>query len=282
MAGPGSGKTRTLTHRIAHLIANQGVSPGGCLAITFTRKAAGEMRERLRALLPDAWEGIPIHTFHSFGLSVLQEHRNAAGLQRGFRVASDDERVRLLRDALGSSERKARGQLAAISRAKRTAAPPAGDGASEAEEAYRREMELRNRIDFDDVIIRAADVLASDPGIRAEYRRRHPFVSVDEYQDVDAQQVRLVRQLVPPDGNLCAIGDPDQAIYRFRVAGVRFFSEFREQFPGAVSGNQGRAPEPQLPLGPQHRGPLLAGDRPVRVPEREAKGPEPQLDLFAS
>ena len=99
-------------------------------------------------------------------------------------------------------------------------------------ETYRREMELRNRIDFDDLIIRAADVLESDPAIRAEFRRRHPFVSIDEYQDVDAQQVRLVRQLVPPDGNLCAIGDPDQAIYRFRGAGVRFFSEFREQFPG--------------------------------------------------
>ena len=232
VAGPGSGKTRTLTHRIAHLVASHGAAPAECLALTFTRRAAGEMRERLRTLLPDAWEGIPIHTFHSFGLTVLREHWNAAGLQRGFRVASDDERVRLLRDALGSSERKARGQLAAISRAKRTAAPPAGDGASEAEEAYRREMELRNRIDFDDVVIRAADVLASDPGVRAEYRRRHPFVSVDEYQDVDAQQVRLVRQLVPPEGNVCAIGDPDQAIYRFRGADVRLFSAFREHFPG--------------------------------------------------
>ena len=233
VAGPGSGKTRTLTHRIAHLVANRGVSPGGCLAITFTRRAAGEMRERLRVLLPEAWEGIPIHTFHSFGLSVLQEHWNAAGLQRGFRVASDDERARLLRDALGSSERRARGHLAAISRAKRTVVPPDGNGAEEAEEAYRREMELRNWIDFDDLVIRAAGVLESDPALRAGYRRRHPFVSFDEYQDVDAQQVRLVRQLAPPDGNVCAIGDPDQAIYRFRGADVRFFSDFREHFPGA-------------------------------------------------
>ena len=233
VAGPGSGKTRTLTHRIAHLVADLGVSPAECLAITFTRRAAGEMRERLRARLPDAWKGVPIHTFHSFGLSVLREHRNAAGLQRGFRVASEAERVRLVRDALGISERRARGHLAGLSRARRTAAPPAGDGASEAEEAYRGEMELRNWIDFDDLVIRAADVLESDPSIRAEYRRRHPFVSIDEYQDVDAQQVRLLRQLVPPDGNVCAIGDPDQAIYRFRGADVRFFSGFREDFPGA-------------------------------------------------
>ncbi len=232
VAGPGSGKTRTLTHRIAHLVARHGAAPDECLAITFTRRAAGEMRERLRALLPEVQEGVPIHTFHSFGLSVLREHWNAAGLQRGFRVASDDERVRLLRDTLDLSERRARGHLAAISRARRTAGPPAGDGAGEAEEAYRREMELRNWIDFDDLVIRAADVLESDPSIRSEYRRRHPFVSIDEYQDVDAEQVRLVRQLVPPGGNVCAIGDPDQAIYRFRGADVRYFSEFREHFPG--------------------------------------------------
>jgi len=232
VAGPGSGKTRTLTHRIAHLVASRTAAPSECLAITFTRRAAGEMRERLRALLPGAGEDVPVHTFHSFGLAVLRAHWNAAGLQRGFRVATDDERVRLLRDALDLSERKARGRLGAISRARRTAAPPEGDGASEAEEAYRREMELRNWIDFDDLVVRAADVLESDPSIRSEYRRRHPFVSIDEYQDVDAEQVRLVRQLAAPDGNVCAIGDPDQAIYRFRGADVRFFSEFREHFPG--------------------------------------------------
>ncbi len=232
VAGPGSGKTRTLTHRIAHLVARHGAAPDECLAITFTRRAAGEMRERLRTLLPEVREEVPIHTFHSFGLSVLREHWNAAGLQRGFRVASDDERVRLLCDTLDLSERKARGHLAAISRTRRTATPPEGGGASEVEEAYRREMELRNWIDFDDLVIRAADVLESDPSIRSEYRRRHPFVSIDEYQDVDAEQVRLVRQLVPPEGNVCAIGDPDQAIYRFRGADVRYFSEFREHFPG--------------------------------------------------
>ena len=238
VAGPGSGKTRTLTHRIAHLIASHGASPAECLAITFTRRAAGEMRERLRALLPVAWECIALHTFHSFGLSGLREHWNAAGLQRGFRVAPEAERIELLRDALGVSERKACGHLAAISRARRTAAPspPAGDEPNEAREAgevYRRRMELRNWVDFDDLVIRAADVLEFDPSIRAEYRQRHPFVSIDEYQDVDAQQVRLVRMLVAPDGNVCAIGDPDQAIYRFRGADVRLFSGFRQHFPGA-------------------------------------------------
>ena len=273
VAGPGSGKTRTLTHRIAHLIASRRAAPAECLAITFTRRATGEMRERLHTLLPEAWEGVPIHTFHSFGLSVLREHWNAAGLQRGFRVASDDERVRLLRDALDVSERKARGHLTAISRARRTGAPPEEGGASEAEEAYRREMELRNWIDFDDLVIRATDVLESVPEIQAEYRRRHPFVSIDEYQDVDGQQVRLVRQLVASDGNVCAIGDPDQAIYRFRGADVRFFSEFRTHFPGTrvvrLARNY-RSDRNIVALSAQVIAPSGSGQRSVAVLEDEA------------
>ena len=246
VAGPGSGKTRTLTRRIACLVATRRASPAECLAITFTRRAADEVRERLQTLLPEGWEAVPVHTFHSFGLSVLREHWNAAGLQRGFRIASEAERVGLLREALGVSERKARARLADISHRRRTAAAPPADSepggssesskpgeTSDAEEAYRAQMEIRNWVDLDDLVIRAADVLESEPPVREEYRRRHPFVSVDEYQDVDAQQVRLVRQLAPPDGNVCAIGDPDQSIYRFRGADVRFFAGFERDFPGA-------------------------------------------------
>ena len=232
VAGPGSGKTRTLTRRIAHLVTNHAVDPARCLAITFTRRAAGEMRDRLRALLPEAWERVALHTFHSLGLSILTEHHNAAGLQRGFRVASEVERVRLLRDALGISERKARTRLSAISRARRTGGTPSEEAPGEVLEAYERAMEARNLCDFDDLVLRAADALESDPGIRAQYRRRHRWVSIDEYQDVDEQQVRLVKQLVPPEGSICAIGDPDQAIYGFRGADVRFFSRFRRDFPG--------------------------------------------------
>ena len=231
VAGPGSGKTRTLIRRIAHLAANHGVPPSRCLAITFTRRAAGEMRDRLRALLPAAWEHVALHTFHSLGLSILTEHCNAAGLQRGFRVASEAERIELLRDALDVSEKHARGRLSAISRAKRTHALPPDEGSGKAFEAYERAMEARNLCDFDDLVIRAADALESDPALRALYRQRHRWVSVDEYQDVDEQQVRLLKQIVPPHGNVCAIGDPDQAIYGFRGADVRFFSEFQQDFP---------------------------------------------------
>ena len=232
VAGPGSGKTRTLTHRIAHLVTSHAVSPDRCLAITFTRRAAGEMRDRLQALLPDTWERVALHTFHSLGMSILIAHHNAAGLQRGFRVASEAERIQLLRDALDISERKARGRLSAISRAKRTDGSPSDEAPSEVLEAYERAMEARNLCDFDDLVVRAVHALESDPALRAHYRRHHRWISVDEYQDVDALQVRLLKQLVGPDGNICAIGDPDQAIYGFRGADVRLFSEFRRDFPG--------------------------------------------------
>ena len=233
VAGPGSGKTGTLTRRIAHLVTNHGVPASRCLAVTFTRRAAGEMRDRLQALLPDAWEQVPLHTFHSLGLSLLAQHHNAAGLQRGFRVASEDERIQLLREVLGISERQARGRLSAISHARRTRTPATDEEPDDVLEAYENAMEARNLCDFDDLVIRAADALETDPALRAQYRERYRWVSIDEYQDVDRQQVRLVKQLVPRDGNLCAIGDPDQAIYGFRGADVRFFSEFRRDFPRA-------------------------------------------------
>jgi len=233
VAGPGSGKTRTLTHRLAHLVTRHGVAPGGCLAVTFTRRAADEMRSRLRALLPDAWDGIPLHTFHSLGLSILREHWNAAGLQRGFRVATEAERLSLMRDTLEISQRQARARLSGISRGKRTGAPATDEKLAQAWEAYRREMETRNWCDFDDLVIRAADALEFDDESRAKVRQRYPWVCIDEYQDVDEQQARLIRQIVPPDGNICAIGDPDQAIYGFRGADRRFFADFAEHFPGA-------------------------------------------------
>ena len=127
--------------------------------------------------------------------------------------------------------------LSALSHAKRTRTSPTDKKLdkklSDAYESYRREMEARNLVDFDDLVIRAADALESDPTLQADYRQRYQWVCIDEYQDVDEQQVRLIKQLVPADGNICAIGDPDQAIYSFRGADVRFFSEFQQDFPTA-------------------------------------------------
>ena len=233
VAGPGSGKTRTLTHRLAHLIRVHRVRPEHCLAITFTRRAADEMRERLQRLLPAVADALPLFTFHALGMSVLQEHWNAAGLQRGFRVASDAERQHLLRATLGVAARRTRSLLSAISVAKRTGQAPAEARPAAVYNRYQQELDARNLVDFDDLIGRTIQLLETAPGLRDAYRERYQWVCIDEYQDVDEQQVRLIKLLVPPDGNICAIGDPDQAIYRFRGADVRFFAQFTADFPGA-------------------------------------------------
>src|SRR5262249_34776548 len=124
LAGPGSGKTRTLTHRIAHLVAERGVAAQNCLAITFTRRAAAEMRERLAHLVPAQAQDLAVHTFHSLGLTILRQTPGAAGLYRGFRIADEAERLTLLVEHLSISEHKAERLLRAISKAKRTQEPP--------------------------------------------------------------------------------------------------------------------------------------------------------------
>ncbi len=230
VAGPGSGKTRTLTHRIAYLIRCHGAEPGQCLAITFTRRAADAMRERLQHLLPDVWQQLPIFTFHSLGLAILQENWNAAGLQRGFRIAAEAERLNFVREALGVSEQGARRLLSAISHLKRTQSVPDDAKLAEALRTYQEALERHNLVDYDDLVGRAADVLEAEPGVKAAYGERYRWVCIDEYQDVDEQQVRLIKHLVPPDGNVCAIGDPDQAIYSFRGADVRYFKQFETDF----------------------------------------------------
>ena len=233
VAGPGSGKTRTLTHRIAHLVADNGVSPEKCLAITFTRRAAAEMKARLTKLLPGRGEQVAVHTFHSLGLAILREHANLAGLQRGFRVADDAERTALLATQLDAAERRARGLLQAIANAKRAQQPISADIA-DVERAYRQAMAMRNWIDFDDLVGLPLQLLGTEVGLAAHYRDRFQWISVDEFQDLDAQQYALLRLLAPTGSNLCAIGDPQQAIYGFRSADATIFARFRADDPDAA------------------------------------------------
>ena len=230
IAGPGSGKTRTLTHRIAHLVAERGVAAASCLAITFTRRAAQELRERLGALLGQAAEAIAIHTFHSLGLAILREHPAAAGLHRGFRIADDAERAALLAAALDVSPHKAETLLRAISTAKRTDAPASPEIAA-AMTAYRHALQVRDAVDFDDLIGLAIATLTADPALATHYRARFRHVCVDEFQDVDAQQLRLLALVAPPGANLCVIGDPDQAIYGFRGADASCFARLGADHP---------------------------------------------------
>jgi DNA helicase-2/ATP-dependent DNA helicase PcrA len=230
VAGPGSGKTRTLTYRIAHLVAEHSIAPEHCLAITFTRRAAAEMRDRLGRLLPGRGEGIPIHTFHSLGLAILRAHAGAAGLASGFRVASEAERVALLMETLDFTEHKAERLLRAISREKRTQCW-AGAEAADAIAAYARALGSRNIIDFDDLIALSVRALVADAGVATLCRERWRWISVDEFQDVDEQQYRLLNLLAPPDANLCVIGDPNQAIYGFRGADASCFDRFKHDYP---------------------------------------------------
>ena len=231
-AGPGSGKTRTLTHRIAHLVASGTAAPDACLAITFTRRAATEMRERLARLLPEVWPRIPVHTFHSLGLALLQAHADIAGLQPDFRIADEGERTAILVDGLAASERRARSLLSGVSLAKRTGRAET-DAVSEALSVYERRLAARNCLDFDDLVVRTADLLAGRPDLVAALRDRFPWISVDEFQDVDDRQYALLRLLAGDAGNLCVIGDANQAIYGFRGADAAAMARFRTDFPSA-------------------------------------------------
>ncbi|MBG6139684.1 uncharacterized protein (TIGR00375 family) [Longispora fulva] len=184
VAGPGTGKTRTLTHRIAYLVAELGVAPSSCLAITFTRRAAGELAERLHALLPDRAAELDVGTFHSLGMGILREHHDRFGLPADFQVTSEED---------------------------------VPDGF----------------VSMDDLINLPVQLLSADPVLADRYQARWPWIFVDEYQDVDEAQYKLLTLLCPPDGNLYAIGDPDQAIYAFRGADVKYFLRFAEDFPQA-------------------------------------------------
>ncbi|HEU4400010.1 MAG TPA: UvrD-helicase domain-containing protein, partial [Actinomycetota bacterium] len=241
VAGPGTGKTRTLTHRLAHLVAGHGVPAERCLAITFTRRACAELQERLDALVPAQAPRMLVTTFHGLGLRILRELHEAVGLGPGFRVADDAERVEVLREQLGCGDREARRLLPELVRRKRSRAArwpeldpePSQVAAPLARyEAALRKLDL---VDLDDLLALPVMLLAADAGLAARYRDRYRMVAVDEYQDVDELQYRLLRLLTTPAGNVCVIGDPDQAIYGFRGADVGFFLRFGEDFPTATT-----------------------------------------------
>jgi uncharacterized protein (TIGR00375 family) len=232
LAGPGTGKTRTLTHRVAHLVREAGVAPEACLCLTFTRRAAEEMRERLAQLLPGVADRVLVTTFHGLGLRLLEEEGAALGLPAGFRVADEAERLALARAAGAAGEREAQRLLAARAAAVRDGAAGSGEEAA-ALARYEAGLRARGLVDLDDLLALPGRLLDEHAGVRERLRARWRFVSIDEYQDIDAAQYRLVRLLVPPPGNLCAIGDPDQAIYGFRGADVGFFLRFAADYPSA-------------------------------------------------
>jgi len=237
VAGPGTGKTRTLTHRLAYLIAERGAAPENCLAVTFSRRAAAEMEERLAALLPEAAGRVLVATFHGLGLTLLREQAGEAGLAPGFRVATPAERTEIVRELFGLAPAKAERLLEEIGRLRcRRAVDPSLEIPPELAgrtALYEEALDRRALVDFDDLLLRPVALLRERPDLAAHYRERFRWISIDEYQDVDPLQYALIRLLAPPDADLCAIGDPDQSIYGFRGADVGFFLRFREDWPEA-------------------------------------------------
>ena len=239
VAGPGTGKTRTLTVRIAHLIEDEGVAPSSILAVTFTNRAAEEMRERLTELLgAERSAQITVGTFHQLGASLLREFGGAVGIPQNFAILADAERQTVLRRAcpeLGSRELRA--ALEDISARKNSTVAATADVNSQDTDreiwvSYQTALKEASALDFDDLILCAVQLLETDTEALAAVRDRFLWISVDEYQDVNAAQHRLLTLLAAGGANLCVIGDPDQAIYGFRGADHRYFLSFEDDFPG--------------------------------------------------
>ncbi len=229
IAGPGTGKTRTLTHRIAYQVTELGRPAPQFLALTFTRRAAQEMRDRLAGLgagRPGMSPGmspaeLTVTTFHGLGLRILREHHEAAALPAQFGVADEAARLRVAAELTGS-ERDGRKLAAGLA------------GGPDGRLALRAELIARGLVDFDGLAEMSAALLAEHPALAAGLRARWPFVSVDEYQDIDPVQYDLLRAISGDGAGLTAIGDPDQAIYGFRGADVGIFGRFAADFPAAT------------------------------------------------
>ncbi|OOV13412.1 UvrD-helicase domain-containing protein [Deinococcus sp. LM3] len=249
IAGAGSGKTRTLIYRIAHLIGHYGVQPGEILAVTFTNKAAAEMRERASHLVPGA-DKLWMSTFHSAGVRILRAYGEHIGLKRGFVIYDDDDQLDVLKDIMGSlpgigpdtNPRVLRGIL---DRAKSNLQTPADlDRAHEpylsgipkeaAAEAYRRyetRKKAQNAIDFGDLITETVRLFREVPAVLNAVQNRARFIHVDEYQDTNKAQYELTRLLASRDRNLLVVGDPDQSIYKFRGADIQNILDFQKDYP---------------------------------------------------
>lgn len=245
LAGAGAGKTRVIAERILEIV-RQGTAPGEVLAITFTNKAAGEMRERVLSLLPQG-AGVPfISTFHSLGLTIIKEHHKRLGYKRTPTVydrADSLREVKRILKSLGQEDIEPRAALAVISRSKGEGfnAQEFAEGAQGPRERmlsavwvlYDKTLREEGAIDFDDLLLRAVELLRGNPEARKAYQKRWRYIHIDEYQDTNAVQAQLAELLVGPEKNICAVGDIDQTIYSWRGAQIKNLLQFEQKFPGA-------------------------------------------------
>lgn len=245
LAGAGSGKTRVLTRRVIYLI-QQGVRPENILAITFTNKAADEMRQRVDNLLPGG--RVWISTFHSLGARLLRQHAGRLGLDRHFTIYDQADRNRLIKDVLDSAnvdssrftpERiqasisKAKNQLLGPERFAERAADFFSQTVAGVYPIYEKRLRAASALDFDDLLMWPALALRHDQELRAELDARFRFVLIDEYQDTNTAQYAIARGLSMDYPNLCVVGDPDQSIYRWRGSDIRNILDFERDFPSA-------------------------------------------------
>ena len=248
LAGAGSGKTRVIVHRIAHLIRERGIAPWHVLAVTFTNKAAGEMRKRLGELLgvegADAW----VQTFHAFGARFLRREAARAGLPPSFSIYDDDDQKRLVKRILSDMGISDDGRfgprqvLSRIDRWKNLGHSPSSVRFEDHDVETERSVEIWRRyekalaragaVDFGDLLLRPAQLLDADPELRGRWSQRFRHLLVDEFQDTNPAQYRLLRLLAGERRNVCVVGDDDQAIYRWRGADVSNILDFDKDFPG--------------------------------------------------
>ena len=256
VAGPGSGKTRVITHRIAYLVGECGVNPWQILAVTFTNKAAREMRERLDRLLLSRSEAVTMGTFHAVCARILRRHGERVGLNSNFTIYDQDDQVDAIKSAMQRAEvdnkrYQPRAILSRISAAKsilqdsRQMAQTAYDAEDEygahwvdlcarVYRYYEEALTLQNALDFDDLLMRTAYLLEHAPEVQAQYHDRYRYLLIDEFQDTNVAQYRLARLLTGAHQNLCVVGDPDQSIYSWRNADIRNILSFQSDFPEAA------------------------------------------------
>lgn len=249
LAGAGSGKTRVLTHRIAYLLGERGVAPWNILAITFTNKAAGEMRERVIKLVGNQAEKMWVSTFHSACVRILRRCIGWIGYDTNFAIYDADDQKTLMKDVckrlqIDTKMYKERMLLGVISSAKDKLISPEkfaldakGDYKQEiiarAYSEYQRQLKTGNALDFDDLIVKTVELFQMNPDILDEYQERFRYIMVDEYQDTNTAQFKLVSLLAGKYRNLCVVGDDDQSIYKFRGADIRNILNFEQIFPDA-------------------------------------------------
>ncbi len=249
LAGAGSGKTRVLTHRIAYLIEEMGINPWNILAITFTNKAAGEMRERVDRLVGFGSESIWVSTFHSCCVRILRRHINLLGYDNNFTIYDTDDQKTLMKDIckslqIDTKKYKERMLLASISKAKNDLIGPkeyqaehqgnfGNEKIAQIYIEYEKQLRANNALDFDDLLLKTVELFKSQQDVLEYYQERFKYIMVDEYQDTNAVQFEFVRLLSAKYRNLCVVGDDDQSIYKFRGADIKNILNYEDVFEDA-------------------------------------------------